>query len=73
MAAVEGASFPLEREEELGKLKEKLKEEEANRLAAEAWAAEKDELLRRSSLALLGNLLCAPPSIITLVGSAFYQ
>jgi chromosome segregation ATPase len=59
--------------EELGKLKEKLKEEEANRLAAEAWAAENDELLRRSSLALLGNLLCAPLSIITLVGSAFYQ
>jgi hypothetical protein len=42
--------------EELGKLKEKLKEEEASRLAVEAWAAEKDELLRQSSLALLGNL-----------------
>ena len=42
--------------EELGKLKEKLKEEEATRLAAEARAAEKDELLRQSSLALLGNL-----------------
>ncbi|KAK1602838.1 hypothetical protein QYE76_017011 [Lolium multiflorum] len=39
--------------EELGKLKEKLKEEEASRLAAEARAAEKDELLRQSSLALL--------------------
>ncbi|KAK1677521.1 hypothetical protein QYE76_038369 [Lolium multiflorum] len=39
--------------EELGKLKEKLKEEEASRLAAEAQAAEKDELLRQSSLALL--------------------
>ncbi|KAK1620138.1 hypothetical protein QYE76_025655 [Lolium multiflorum] len=39
--------------EELGKLKEKLKEEEASRLTAEARAAEKDELLRQSSLALL--------------------
>ncbi|KAK1663207.1 hypothetical protein QYE76_051366 [Lolium multiflorum] len=39
--------------EELGKLKEKLKEEEASRLAAEARAAEKDDLLRQSSLALL--------------------
>nr|XP_051207380.1 uncharacterized protein LOC127323255 [Lolium perenne] len=40
--------------EELGRLKEKLKEEEASRLVAEAWAAEKDDLLRQSSLALLG-------------------
>ncbi|KAK1685629.1 hypothetical protein QYE76_046477 [Lolium multiflorum] len=39
--------------EELGKLKEKLKEEEASSLAAEARAAEKDELLCQSSLALL--------------------
>ncbi|KAK1665018.1 hypothetical protein QYE76_053177 [Lolium multiflorum] len=39
--------------EELGKLKEKLKEEEASWLAAEAQAAEKDDLLRQSSLALL--------------------
>ncbi|KAK1692759.1 hypothetical protein QYE76_009456 [Lolium multiflorum] len=39
--------------EELGKLREKLREEEATRLAAEARAAEKDELLRQSSLALL--------------------
>ncbi|KAK1697417.1 hypothetical protein QYE76_014114 [Lolium multiflorum] len=39
--------------EELGKLKEKMKEEEASRLAAEARAAEKDDLLRQSSLALL--------------------
>ncbi|KAK1617126.1 hypothetical protein QYE76_022643 [Lolium multiflorum] len=39
--------------EELGKLKEKLREEEATRLAAEARTAEKDELLRQSSLALL--------------------
>ncbi|KAK1627426.1 hypothetical protein QYE76_001741 [Lolium multiflorum] len=38
---------------ELGKLKEKLKEEEASRLVAEARAAEKDEILRQSSLALL--------------------
>ncbi|XP_071674460.1 uncharacterized protein [Lolium perenne] len=38
---------------ELGKLKEKLKEEEASRLVAEARAAEKDEVLRQSSLALL--------------------
>jgi chromosome segregation ATPase len=41
--------------EELGKLKEKLKEEEASRLVAEARAAKKDDLLRQSSLALLGN------------------
>jgi hypothetical protein len=41
--------------EELVRLKEKLKEEEASRLAAEARAAEKDEVLRQSSLALLGN------------------
>ncbi|KAK1666644.1 hypothetical protein QYE76_054803 [Lolium multiflorum] len=39
--------------EELGKLKERLKEEEATKLAAEARAAEKDELIRQSSLALL--------------------
>ncbi|KAK1669863.1 hypothetical protein QYE76_058022 [Lolium multiflorum] len=39
--------------EELSKLKEKLKEEEAFRLVAEARAAEKDDLLRQSSLALL--------------------
>ncbi|KAK1679667.1 hypothetical protein QYE76_040515 [Lolium multiflorum] len=39
--------------EELGKLRGKLREEEATRLAAEARAAEKDELLRQSSLALL--------------------
>ena len=45
--------------EELGKLKEKLKEEEASRLVAEARSAEKDELLRQSSLALLGNLFYA--------------
>ncbi|KAK1665922.1 hypothetical protein QYE76_054081 [Lolium multiflorum] len=38
---------------ELGKLKEKLKEEEASRLVAEARAAKKDEVLRQSSLALL--------------------
>jgi hypothetical protein len=52
--------------EELGKLKEKLKEEEASRLAAEAQAAEKDELLRQSSLALLGNLFYTSLSIIVL-------
>nr|XP_051190083.1 uncharacterized protein LOC127303382 [Lolium perenne] len=34
-------------------MKEKLKEEEASRLVAEARAAEKDEVLRQSSLALL--------------------
>jgi peptidoglycan hydrolase CwlO-like protein len=41
--------------EELARLKGKLKEEEASRLVAEARAAEKDEVLRQSSLALLGN------------------
>ncbi|KAK1609670.1 hypothetical protein QYE76_033343 [Lolium multiflorum] len=39
--------------EELSKLKERLKEEEASRLVAEARVTEKDELLRQSSLALL--------------------
>ncbi|KAK1678441.1 hypothetical protein QYE76_039289 [Lolium multiflorum] len=39
--------------EELSRLKEKLKEEEASRLIGEARATEKDELLRQSSLALL--------------------
>ncbi|KAK1619247.1 hypothetical protein QYE76_024764 [Lolium multiflorum] len=39
--------------EELARLKGKLKEEEASRLVAEARAAEKDEILRQSSLALL--------------------
>ncbi|KAK1642668.1 hypothetical protein QYE76_060473 [Lolium multiflorum] len=39
--------------EELAKLKGKLKEEEASRLVVEARAAEKDEVLRQSSLALL--------------------
>ena len=52
--------------EELGKLREKLKEEEASRLVAEAWAAEKDDLLRQSSLALLGNSFYASMSITAL-------
>ncbi|KAK1631425.1 hypothetical protein QYE76_005740 [Lolium multiflorum] len=39
--------------EELEGLKKRLKDEEASRLAAEAWAIEKDDLLRQSSLALL--------------------
>ena len=53
--------------EELGKLKEKLKEEEASRLAAEAQAVERDELLRHSSLALLGKLFHTSLSIIILM------
>jgi hypothetical protein len=53
---------------ELGKLKEKLKEEEASRLVAEARAAEKDEVLRQSSLALLGNFY-TPLSIDVLMDS----
>jgi peptidoglycan hydrolase CwlO-like protein len=52
--------------EELGKLKERLKEEEAR-------AAEKDELLRQSSLALLGKLFHTSLSIITLMDSFLYQ
>ena len=52
--------------EELSKLKEKLKEEEASRLVAEARLTEKDELLRQSSLALLGNSSYASLSIVTL-------
>ncbi|KAK1687211.1 hypothetical protein QYE76_048059 [Lolium multiflorum] len=39
--------------EELEELKKRLKDEEASRLTAEAWAIEKDDLLRQSSLALL--------------------
>ncbi|KAK1692208.1 hypothetical protein QYE76_008905 [Lolium multiflorum] len=39
--------------EELARLKKKLEEEEASRLVAEARAAEKDEVLHQSSLALL--------------------
>ncbi|KAK1682234.1 hypothetical protein QYE76_043082 [Lolium multiflorum] len=39
--------------EELKKLKQRLKDEEAAKLTAEARALEKDELLRQSSLALL--------------------
>ncbi|KAK1643060.1 hypothetical protein QYE76_060865 [Lolium multiflorum] len=35
---------------ELGKLKEKLKEEEASRLMAEAWSAEKDEVLQAANI-----------------------
>nr|XP_051184005.1 uncharacterized protein LOC127298055 [Lolium perenne] len=53
---------------ELGKLKEKLKEEEASRLVAEARAAEKDEVLRQSSLAFLGNFY-TPLSIDVLMDS----
>jgi TPP-dependent trihydroxycyclohexane-1,2-dione (THcHDO) dehydratase len=45
--------------EELEGLKKRLKDEEASRLAAEAWAIEKDDLLRQSSLALLSNSLSA--------------
>jgi chromosome segregation ATPase len=59
--------------EELGKLKEKLKEEEASRLAAEAWATKKDELLNQSSLALLGNLFYASLSIVALMNSILCQ
>ena len=45
--------------EELEGLKRRLKDEEASRLAAEARAIEKDDLLRQSSLALLSNSLSA--------------
>nr|XP_051221934.1 uncharacterized protein LOC127340201 [Lolium perenne] len=38
---------------ELEGLKKRLKDEEASRLSAEAWAIERDDLLRQSSLALL--------------------
>jgi hypothetical protein len=43
--------------EELEGLKKRLKDEEASRVAAEAWVIEKDDLLRQSSLALLNNSL----------------
>jgi peptidoglycan hydrolase CwlO-like protein len=52
--------------EELKGLKERLKDEEASRLAAEGWAAEKDDLLRQSSLALLSNSFSASLLITTL-------
>ena len=44
---------------ELEGLKKRLKDEKASRLAVEAWAIEKDDLLRQSSLALLSNTLSA--------------
>jgi hypothetical protein len=50
--------------EELEELKRRLKDEETTRLTAEAWAMEKDDLLRQSSLALLSNPLLVPFSII---------
>jgi hypothetical protein len=42
---------------EMEELRRRLKDEETAKLTAEAWAMEKDDLLRRSSLALLGNPL----------------
>jgi chromosome segregation ATPase len=59
--------------EELGKLKEKLKEEEASRLVAEAWAVEKDDLLRQSSLDLLGNSCLRFPVDYYFMNSIFCQ
>jgi hypothetical protein len=50
--------------EELEELKRRLKDEETTRLTAEAWAMEKDDLLRQSSLALLSNPLLVTFSII---------
>ncbi|KAK1694308.1 hypothetical protein QYE76_011005 [Lolium multiflorum] len=50
--------------EELKELKQRLKDEEAAKLTAEARALEKDELLRQSSLALLSNVPLAPLLII---------
>ncbi|KAK1616692.1 hypothetical protein QYE76_022209 [Lolium multiflorum] len=57
--------------EELKELKQRLKDEEATKLTAEARALEKDELLRQSSLALLSNVPLAPLLIIafTNIGS----
>jgi predicted nucleic acid-binding Zn-ribbon protein len=52
--------------EELSKLKERLKEEEAR-------AAKKDELLRQSALTLLGKLFHTSLLIITLMDSFPYQ
>ncbi|KAK1662155.1 hypothetical protein QYE76_050314 [Lolium multiflorum] len=46
--------------EELKELKQRLKDEEAAKLTAEARALEKDELLRQSSLALLSNVPLHP-------------
>ncbi|KAK1664769.1 hypothetical protein QYE76_052928 [Lolium multiflorum] len=50
--------------EELKELKQRLTDEEAAKLTAEARALEKDELLRQSSLALLSNVPLAPLLII---------
>jgi hypothetical protein len=57
--------------EELKGLKQKLKDEEAAKLTAEARALEKDELLRQSSLALLSNAPFASLLIIAfaIIGS----
>jgi peptidoglycan hydrolase CwlO-like protein len=52
--------------DELEGLRKRLKDEEASRLAAEARAIEKDELLRQSSLALLSNPLLASFPIFAL-------
>jgi uncharacterized coiled-coil protein SlyX len=43
--------------EELEKLKNRLKDEETSKLAAEAQRNEKDDLLRQSVLALFSNSL----------------
>ncbi|KAK1685217.1 hypothetical protein QYE76_046065 [Lolium multiflorum] len=53
--------------EELKELKQKLKDEEAAKLTAEARTLEKDEILRQSSLALLSNVLLVPLVIIAFV------
>jgi membrane-associated HD superfamily phosphohydrolase len=42
---------------ELGQLKKKLKEEEKAKTEAQAQAKEKDDLLRKSTTALLGNFI----------------
>ncbi|KAK1682992.1 hypothetical protein QYE76_043840 [Lolium multiflorum] len=57
--------------EELAKLKGELKEEEASRLVAEARAAEKDEVLRQSSLALL-ELLVKGKSVLAQIHSMIF-
>jgi hypothetical protein len=53
--------------DEVERLRKKLKDEETSRLAAEAQVNEKDDILRQSVLALLGNSRLAFFSILPLL------
>ena len=49
---------------ELGQLKKKLKEEEKAKTEAQAQAKEKEELLRKSTTALLGNFIVVSSKLL---------